>query len=197
MCMTLTVTFPKFQLGELSWIHTDVDISHPLPWVLIPMSSRHQKWITETESGLDTGSGNSVAIRTPDSVWSIQRYLSAQSDTTEIWRSTPELGWRRVCDENRCGYPSWPIDSRKQQNWYTQFRLMRMPYIRNLLTTEKWLATNDRIQITYIVDPFICSSLNLIWQKMAGAELPVSIRKVCDFLNERKLNDGCLCKLSF
>jgi hypothetical protein len=65
------------------------------------------------------------------------------------------------------------------------------------LHTQEYPDNQLRIQITDILDQFICNSWNLVCQKVPGQELPVSIRKVCGFLNDKKLSDGFDANWSF
>jgi len=62
--------------------------------------------------------------------------------------------------------------------------------LKRQIHAHEYLGNKDRITITDILDQFTSNSWNLICKKMPRLELPVSIGKVCGFLNEKKLNDG-------
>jgi len=113
------------------------------------------------------------------------------------------------------GYSNACVEPRKQHEPVCRFPVQGETYIRSSVTTDnrraeiieqdwrrqlhnqKYLDNEEQIQISDILDQFICNSWNLICQKMAGLDLPVSIGKVCGFLNQKKLNGGFRCKWSF
>jgi len=135
------------------------------------------------------------------------RYLSAPIGTTEICCSTPESGWRFcMLTSNMVWIPEMSVLKRgNDQNWRSQFQFRGKSYIRSSGTTGRRLAAQverswttttpqtrisrlkERTQITNIFDQLIRNSWNLIWQKVPRLELPVSIGKVCGFLDEEKL----------
>ena len=101
--------------------------------------------------GADAGSGNSVAIRTPGSVWSIQSYLSAQSGSAEICRPSQQLA------------NSWGI---------CRELAPEQVHIRSYEPTGKRLtdlATTESAVVSYF-DQFLWSTEKAEWEKLSAQE---------------------------